>query len=91
MSDTHPRLIATLVRAHKLDPARLGLDTPLASLGIDSLGTIELLWDIEDQFQIKLPAEPPDLQTVGDVVRHIDGARLWPRGAAVSAAGGAPP
>lgn len=85
MTDTHKRLIAILVQAHKLSPERLALDAPLESLGIDSLGTIELLWDIEDKFQIKLPAEASGLVTVGDVVRHIDAARMPP----VCAAGAA--
>ena len=74
MTDTHERLIAILVRGHKLAPERLGLDAPLQGLGIDSLATIELLWDIEDQFQVKLPADPTGLVTVGDVVLQIDAA-----------------
>lgn len=91
MTDTHQRLIAILVQAHKLSPERLDLDAPLASLGIDSLGTIELLWDIEDKFQIKLPAEASGLVTVGDVVRHIDAARLPPPSATHAAPVLAPP
>lgn len=74
MTDTHERLIAILVRGHKLAPERLGLDAPLQGLGIDSLATIELLWDIEDQFQVKFPADPAGLVTVGDVVMQIDSA-----------------
>ncbi|MDO9075198.1 MAG: acyl carrier protein [Rubrivivax sp.] len=72
MTDIHERLITILVRGHRLAPERLGLDAPLQGLGIDSLATIELLWDIEDQFQIKLPADPTGLVTVGDVVTLID-------------------
>lgn len=90
MTDTHQRLVALLVRGHKLAPERLGLDAPLQDLGIDSLATIELLWDIEDQFQIKLPADPTGLVTVGDVVMQIDAARqspaAEPMGAAATAA-----
>ena len=74
MTDTHERLIAILMRSHKLTPERLGLDAPLQGLGIDSLATIELLWDIEDRFQVKLPADPTGLVTVGDVVMQIDAA-----------------
>ncbi len=74
MTDTHERLIAILARGHKLAPERLGLEAPLQGLGIDSLATIELLWDIEDQFQIKLTADPTGLVTVGDVVTQIDAA-----------------
>lgn len=73
MSTTFERLCAILVEDHKLPPDRLTLDAPLESLGIDSLGTVELLWHVEDAFKIKLPSEPVALSTLGDVVRYVDG------------------
>jgi acyl carrier protein len=72
MTTTFERLCAILVRDHKLPLARLTLDAPLESLGIDSLGTVELLWNVEDVFKIKLPPEPVNLPTLADVVRFID-------------------
>ena len=72
MTTTFERLSAILVKDYKLEPDRLIPDAPLESLGIDSLGTVELLWNIEDAFQIKLPSDPVDLPTLGDVVRYID-------------------
>ena len=47
-------------------------DAPLASLGIDSLGLVELLWNVEDAFKIKMPSEPTEMDTLGDVVRYVD-------------------
>ena len=73
MSNTFERLCAILVEHHKLPLDRLTLDAPLESLGIDSLGTVELLWHVEDAFKIKLPSEPVALPTLGDVVRYVDG------------------
>jgi len=72
MNTTYERLCAILVKEHKLPLDRLTLDAPLEGLGIDSLGTVELLWHVEDAFKIKLPSEPVDLPTLGDVVRYID-------------------
>lgn len=72
MTTTFERLCAILVKDHKLPLDRLTLDAPLESLGIDSLGTVELLWNVEDAFKIKLPSEPVDLPTLGDVVRFVD-------------------
>lgn len=72
MTTTFERLCAILVKDHKLPPQRLTLDAPLESLGIDSLGTVELLWNVEDAFKIKLPSQPVDLPTLGDVVRYVD-------------------
>jgi acyl carrier protein len=72
MTTTFERLCAILVKDHQLAPDRLTMDAPLESLGIDSLGTVELLWNVEDVFQIQLPSEPVELPTLGDVVHYID-------------------
>jgi acyl carrier protein len=72
MTDTFERLSAILAKDYALSTERLTRDAPLEGLGIDSLGTIELLWNIEDAFKIKLPSDPVVLLTVGDVVRYID-------------------
>ena len=72
MNTTFERLCAMLVKDRKLPLDRLTLDAPLESLGIDSLGTADLLWNVEDAFEIKLPAELVDLPTLGDVVRYVD-------------------
>ena len=72
MSTTFERLSAILTKAYRLPPERLTLDALLEGLGIDSLGTIELLWDIEDVFKIQLPSEQVALATLGDVVRYVD-------------------
>lgn len=72
MTSTFERLSAILMKDYKLQPDRLTLDAPLESLGIDSLGTVELLWNIEEAFQIKLPSDPVELTTLGDVVRYVD-------------------
>ena len=83
MNTTFERLSAILIKDYKLQPGRLTLDAPLESLGIDSLGTVELLWTIEEEFQIKLPPDPVALTTLEDVVRHVD--ELMARQSAVSA------
>jgi acyl carrier protein len=72
MSTTYERLAAILMKEFQLPAERLTLDTPLQTLDIDSLGTVELLWNIEDSFRIKLPTDPTALATVGDVVRFVD-------------------
>ena len=72
MTTTFERLCAILVKDHGLPLSRLTLDAPLESLGIDSLGTVELLWNVEDAFKIKLPLKPVGLPTLGDVVSYVD-------------------
>lgn len=72
MNTTFDRLCAILVSDHKLPLERLTLDARLDELGLDSLATVELLWSVEDDFQITLPREPADLPTLEHVVRYIE-------------------
>ncbi len=73
MQTTFKRLQAIVAKDHKLETNQVTADASLESLGIDSLGVAELLFNIEDEFQVTLPVEPVEgLATVGDVARFID-------------------
>jgi acyl carrier protein len=72
MTTTFERLRATLIKDYKLSADVLVLEAPLEDLGIDSLGTAELLFNIEDQFGVTLPTEAVQLTTLADVVDFID-------------------
>ena len=82
MSKTFEHLCAILIKDYKLDAALLTLDAPLDGLGIDSLGVAELLFTVEDEFGIVLPADPVQLPTLGDVVHFIDALVATQRDAA---------
>lgn len=69
---TLDRLSRILVRRYKLDPARLTPDQPLGSLGIDSLGMIEMLFFIEEEFGVHLPSEGITLGTLAEAAKYID-------------------
>ena len=73
MPTTFERLRLILVRDYKADAEALTPEAPLSSLDIDSLGVAELLFTVEDEFQVKVTKEPLELTTVGDVVVFIDG------------------
>lgn len=72
MTTTFEQLSAILVKEYKLTPDQLTFDAQLQDLGIDSLGIVELLWNIEDAFKIKLPSDQVGLTTLGDVVSYVD-------------------
>jgi acyl carrier protein len=45
----------------------------VADLGIDSLGVMEVVADLEDKFKLRIPDEAlRDVDTVGDVVMAIE-------------------
>jgi acyl carrier protein len=69
---TQERLRRILVQRYKLDPARLTPEQPLGSLGIDSLGMVEILFFIEEEFGVQLPSEGIALGTLGEAAKHID-------------------
>lgn len=70
---TLDRLCAILAKDYKLDAKTLTPEASLEALGIDSLGVAELLFNVEDEFKVKLPPDRVELPTVADVVRYIDG------------------
>jgi acyl carrier protein len=72
MTTTFERLRTILIKDYKFAPELLVLEAPLEELGIDSLGTAELLFNIEDEFRVTLPPDEVQLTTLGDVVGFID-------------------
>ena len=73
-NDTQKRLRAMLAKDFKLDPGALTLKARLEDLGVDSLGMAELIFNVEDEFDLKLPDVAVTLSTFGEVVRYIDDA-----------------
>lgn len=62
-----------LIKEHELTREQLAPDVQLAAVGVDSLGLIELMFQIEDRFGITLTDDKPVvLVTVGDVVAYVD-------------------
>jgi acyl carrier protein len=69
---TLERLQTLLLNHYPLKREDLTPQARLEDLQIDSLGVMELFFNIEDEFQIKVPNDQVQLQTVGDVVAYID-------------------
>jgi acyl carrier protein len=62
-----------LIGGYKLTREQLPPEAPLNSLGIDSLGLIEMMFLVEDRFGIVLPDDhTTDFKTIDDVVNYID-------------------
>lgn len=71
-TNTFSRLAAMLAQDATLKLDHLTLESTLEGLGIDSLGMVEMLWNVENEFKIKLPLKTVEMHTVGDLVRYID-------------------
>jgi acyl carrier protein len=70
--DISQAVIDILLRKKTLDPATIRPETTLASLGIDSLGGLEVMFAIEDRFNISIPVEEAaSLKTVGAIIAGV--------------------
>ena len=90
MSWTHDEVLAavrTVIQEHTDTTADLSEKTELvADLGIDSLGVMEVVAEIEDKFDMTIAdSELREVSTLGDVVQAIEG-RLRQEGRLTAAA-----
>ena len=69
---TLERLQDLLIREYGLSREAISPEVPLDALGVDSLGMMELLFEIEKAFAIVIPNEQIELKTVGQVVTYIN-------------------
>ena len=56
-----------------VEPDRVVPAAALAELGVDSLMMLELMFEFEDRFNIKLSNDTTAPKTVGDMVSLMDG------------------
>ncbi|MBQ4592562.1 MAG: acyl carrier protein [Clostridia bacterium] len=67
--------LKTIIADHSgEDEANITAETTFEELGVDSLTTVEVLMDIEDEFGVTLEAAQVG-KTVGDLVRAIEEAQ----------------
>ncbi|TNJ40687.1 acyl carrier protein [Phaeobacter sp. B1627] len=76
---TQDKVIAIIAEQAVLDPSEVTLDSTLEDLGIDSLGLVESIFSIEEEFDISIPfnANEPsesdfDISNVAAIVAGID-------------------
>jgi len=74
--DTLERVRRLIAAYLKIAPATIGEDSRLDELGLDSLGALELVFEIEEEFKIKVPDDRiPELRTVRAVCDGVETLR----------------
>lgn len=66
------RIVDLLVEKFGVDKAKISPEATLADLGLDSLSAAELIFDIEDLFEIEVDAEEAEFKTFGEAVAIVD-------------------
>lgn len=67
-------VVLEIIESHaKNHPVAISRDMPLEELGIDSLGAITILYELEDRYAIEIPNEVFDsLKVVNDIVVQLE-------------------
>ena len=72
MSDTIWRLCSLIRASYEVSSVVIHPETNLEDLGIDSIGSIELFWLIEDEFNVRPGLDNVRLSTIAEVAQYID-------------------
>ena len=79
MTEIRDRIIQIIAEQAMLDPAELKLDMAPQDIGIDSMGMVESIFAIEEEFDISVPfnANEPeksdfDVSSLGAIVRAVE-------------------
>jgi acyl carrier protein len=66
------KVIEIIARATKRSPDEITPETELVSLGMGSLDTITLLFEMEEAFDITIPNDAiPEITTVRDIIDNL--------------------
>jgi len=77
MSDVASDVIAIITKKKRVDKPNVELSDRLEDLGLESLDAVEMIFDLEEKFDIQIPynanTDSPrtEFDTVGDVVNAI--------------------
>jgi len=71
-SAVEEKVIATLASVKRIPVEQIKLDSSLLDLGVDSLDTFTLLFELESKFNISIPDdEARTIRTVSDIVAGV--------------------
>ena len=63
-----------LMKEYQLTRDQVAPEASLTSLGVDSLGMIDMMMQIEERLGITVPDDkPPVMATVGELAAYVDG------------------
>jgi acyl carrier protein len=77
MADVAAGVMAIIANKRRGGESAVALTDRLEDLGIESLDAVEMIFDLEEKFDITIPYNAndkrPEFETVGDVVKAVEG------------------
>ena len=68
------RVLQVIASTQRISPEKVTLDKSFQELGIDSMDGINILFALENEFDITIPDEQAEkIKTVGEAIDYIDG------------------
>jgi len=67
------RVLKTIATAKRIPPETVQIDSEFQALGIDSMDAVEILFALENEFDINIPDD--DVRNVKSVRDMVDGVR----------------
>ncbi|MCH7892047.1 MAG: acyl carrier protein [Gemmatimonadetes bacterium] len=65
-------LAEVLSEKYDVDPTTISPEATLTELGLDSLTVVELLFDVEDEFEIEVPEERATFETLAEAAALVE-------------------
>ena len=72
MTTTFETMKRIIIKDYELAAERLTPDTPLETIELDSLAVTELIFALEDEFNVTAKTNGQGMQTLGDIAAYID-------------------
>ena len=76
MASVEERVVDIVAEQLGVDKEKIKTDSNFVNdLGADSLDTVELVMELEEEFDINIPDDAAEkIQTVGEAIEHIQGS-----------------
>jgi acyl carrier protein len=75
-SRVEEKVVSIIAAVKRIPPESVRPDATLAELGMDSLDKINVLFELENAFDIDIPDEEArSISTVGDIVNRLQSAK----------------
>lgn len=74
MSTTQQVIVNIIAKEGSIEPANVALDATLQELNVHSLDAIQIIFEIEDRFDITVPEKDADYKTgtVRDLIEGVE-------------------